>query len=194
MLGTEAEGQGSNQHLEAPEIKTPCSENWENMAGDDKRRFCDNCQKDVHNLSAMPQKQAQKLLETAKTELCVRYSLDDSGQVLSLPSRINRFQSFFKHSARVAAATVVALIMNPWNGASWANNSQTPPCAINKTNSNQHHIMGEAPLSPSEKEQRRTEQERIERERVEREKVASPKPYKPHPLMGKVKPPKPKKP
>ena len=59
-------------------IRQPCSEDWDAMTGDDKRRFCGLCNKNVHNLSAMTEPEARAVV--AQQDVCVRYSLDPKGQ------------------------------------------------------------------------------------------------------------------
>jgi hypothetical protein len=62
------------------EIASPCHESWDAMNGDDARRFCGICQKDVHNLSAMAHAEATALLrENAGAHLCVRYTSEADG-------------------------------------------------------------------------------------------------------------------
>ncbi len=62
------------------EIVSPCHESWEAMQGEGARRYCGVCQKDVHDLSAMAQAEAQALLrEQAGVSLCVRYSAEADG-------------------------------------------------------------------------------------------------------------------
>ena len=62
------------------EIASPCHESWEAMAGAGARRFCGVCQKDVHDLSAMAQAEAQALLaEQSGASLCVRYTAESDG-------------------------------------------------------------------------------------------------------------------
>ncbi len=61
-------------------IASPCHESWDAMNGGEARRFCGVCQKDVHNLSAMAQAEAQALLrEKSGEHLCVRYSSEADG-------------------------------------------------------------------------------------------------------------------
>ena len=61
-------------------IASPCHESWDAMNGDEARRFCGICQKDVHNLSAMAHAEAQALLREKPGEhLCVRYSSESDG-------------------------------------------------------------------------------------------------------------------
>ena len=48
--------------LDVIRVKTPCHESWDAMTGDAKTRFCSGCQRHVHNLSAMPREEAERLL------------------------------------------------------------------------------------------------------------------------------------
>ena len=50
-----------------PKLTHPCDQNWSAMTGDDKCRFCSQCQLHVHNLSAM--------------------TADEQSAVISLPGR-----------------------------------------------------------------------------------------------------------
>lgn len=65
-------------------IPTPCEADWSAMTGDDRKRFCGKCQKHVHNLSAMTEPQAQKVL--AEPEVCVRYTPTQDGGVRFQPT------------------------------------------------------------------------------------------------------------
>ncbi|MET0752223.1 MAG: ankyrin repeat domain-containing protein, partial [Pyrinomonadaceae bacterium] len=53
--------------------KTPCSEDWNEMKGGDRTRFCSHCSKSVNNISAMTRKQAMRVVREAKGGICVRY-------------------------------------------------------------------------------------------------------------------------
>ena len=67
-------------HSNTVEIASPCHESWEAMQGEGARRFCGVCQKDVHDLSAMAQAEAQALLrEQSGGSLCVRYTAEVDG-------------------------------------------------------------------------------------------------------------------
>jgi hypothetical protein len=73
--------------LHVIEVRTPCPADWEQMHGDEKSRFCQHCQKDVHNLSAMPADEAARLVCQSAGQLCVRFAKDESGKVLTLDYR-----------------------------------------------------------------------------------------------------------
>jgi len=65
-------------------IPTPCRADWDTMSAGD--RWCAECQKHVHDLSAMTSDQARALLTGPETEgLCVRYLCDTSGVVVFQP-------------------------------------------------------------------------------------------------------------
>jgi hypothetical protein len=55
-------------------IQSPCHESWDDMTGDDARRYCGKCDKHVHNLSAMTEDEARSV--AAQRNVCVRYSFN----------------------------------------------------------------------------------------------------------------------
>lgn len=76
----ERAGQRLLDHIE---IATPCSADWSSMQGDDKQRFCIECKKYVHNLSAMRRDEAEALLIELEGEGCVRLYRRADGTVLT---------------------------------------------------------------------------------------------------------------
>jgi hypothetical protein len=54
-------------------VASPCTAPWEEMHGDDRVRFCDQCQLNVYNLSAMTRQAAQQLVAEREGRLCVRF-------------------------------------------------------------------------------------------------------------------------
>jgi len=67
------------------------------MNGDDKRRFCEQCQLHVHNLSAMTEVEQESLLSRRGERQCIAYVAPD-------------------HSIRVRAGTWLFLqrLLRPW--------------------------------------------------------------------------------
>jgi tRNA-binding EMAP/Myf-like protein len=64
-------------------IPSPCSQDWNTMTAEGKKRFCQACKKHVQDLSQMSEAEAQALLATPPAEgLCVRYLYDAFGNVL----------------------------------------------------------------------------------------------------------------
>ena len=73
--------------LEVLEIKKPCPATWDDMTGDSRVRFCDHCQKQVHDLSAIPRAEAERLVCQSAGHLCVRLAYAADGSVISLDYR-----------------------------------------------------------------------------------------------------------
>lgn len=55
------------------DVKSPCSEEWNEMRGNDEVRFCSHCSRHVNNLSEMTRKQAVRLVRESNGNLCIRY-------------------------------------------------------------------------------------------------------------------------
>ena len=64
-------------------VASPCSADWERMAGDDRKRFCGDCKLHVYNLSGMTTYDAENLLRLSEGRLCVRYFERADGTVLT---------------------------------------------------------------------------------------------------------------
>lgn len=62
-----------NEFLKRIEVKDQCSQDWEEMTGNERVRFCGHCSFEVNNLSAMSRKQAMKLVRESSGRICVRY-------------------------------------------------------------------------------------------------------------------------
>jgi hypothetical protein len=69
--------------LDQIKIASPCSADWEQMEGDDRVRFCGECQKNVFNLSAMTRRDAEALLLEKNGNLCARLYRRNNGTVLT---------------------------------------------------------------------------------------------------------------
>ncbi len=70
--------------LETIQIASPCSAEWSEMVGDDRVRFCNSCEKNVYNLSAMLAEDADRLLtERAGKDLCVRFFQRADGTMMT---------------------------------------------------------------------------------------------------------------
>jgi hypothetical protein len=64
------------------QIASPCSASWEDMRGDDRMRFCQQCRLNVYNLSAMEPEDAEALVREKEGRLCVRYYARPDGTML----------------------------------------------------------------------------------------------------------------
>lgn len=60
---------------EAMRIKGPCSEEWDEMVGNEKVRFCSHCEKNVNDVSKMTRREAMRLVRRSNGGLCLRYEV-----------------------------------------------------------------------------------------------------------------------
>jgi hypothetical protein len=82
-------------------IDRPCSMQWSQLHGDSRRRHCDHCNKDVHNLSALTEPAARRLLARPE-KLCCRYEVAPDGQPITAERPIRL--AWARAAALIAAA------------------------------------------------------------------------------------------
>lgn len=64
-------------------VASPCSEKWESMRGDERRRFCEKCQLHVHDVRSLSEAEATELLRGASGRVCGRVFQRADGTVLT---------------------------------------------------------------------------------------------------------------
>ena len=64
-------------------IASPCSARWEDMTGDERARFCGQCNKHVYNFSSMTQAEVESLIREKEGRLCGRIYRRRDGRVLT---------------------------------------------------------------------------------------------------------------
>ena len=57
-------------------VMNPCTEDWDEMIGNDHFRFCSHCAKNVNDISKLTKKEAMRLVRKSNGKLCVRYYVD----------------------------------------------------------------------------------------------------------------------
>jgi hypothetical protein len=94
-------------NLENIRVASPCQTDWDAMLGDERERFCRECNKSVYNLSALTRKQAATLISDKQGKLCAKFSLRPDGTLLTLEPAASRAPR--GRASRVAAAGFTAL-------------------------------------------------------------------------------------
>ena len=84
-------------------IPEPCSEDWQGMTPAQRGRFCAACQKHVHDLSAMTEREANALLGSGQ-DICVSYLSDSSGAVRFRPQPVVPASRLVRRASAVTAA------------------------------------------------------------------------------------------
>jgi hypothetical protein len=105
--------------LESLRIATPCSADWNEMAGDERVRFCGKCEKNVYNLSAMTREAGEALVREKEGRMCVRMYQRTDGTVLTAdcPVGVRRERLRARIWARVSGmAASAALLVGLWSG------------------------------------------------------------------------------
>ena len=69
--------------LDRVSIAAPCTASWDAMTGDGRVRFCESCEKNVYNLSAMARDEAERLLAEREGSICVRLYQRADGTVMT---------------------------------------------------------------------------------------------------------------
>lgn len=95
--------------LNSFEVPTPCSQNWDDMTGDDKIRLCSKCNLNVHNVSAMTDVEAAIVLKRRQTErVCVYAYQREDGSVITdnCPMRLRELRTKVKTAAAAAIITL----------------------------------------------------------------------------------------
>ena len=84
-------------------IATPCPIGWEQMAGDNRVRFCDHCQLNVYNISELSRIEAEALIASTEGRLCARLYRRADGTVLTKDCPVGLRALRMRVSKRAAA-------------------------------------------------------------------------------------------
>jgi hypothetical protein len=97
--------------LDTLSVATPCPKAWADMAGDDRVRFCDQCNLNVYNLAELTAKETQKLILSSGGRVCGRLFRRADGTVLTKDCPVGLKAMRTRISRRTAAvfATLLGL-------------------------------------------------------------------------------------
>ncbi len=94
------------------QIASPCTIDWDSMAGDERVRFCGQCQKNVFNLSQLSAKEAEELVLKTEGKICVRFYQRRDGSMLTedCPVGLRTIRAGVKRISSAAAAILAVII------------------------------------------------------------------------------------
>src|ERR1700720_2010162 len=72
-----------NSPLDRVRIAAPCTADWDQMIGNDRARFCGQCNLNVYNLSSMSKAEAESFIAGNEGRLCVRFYRRADGSILT---------------------------------------------------------------------------------------------------------------
>jgi len=96
-------------------IASPCSADWDEMYGDNRKRFCGECKLSVYNLSGMTQDEAETLIMNAEGRLCVRYYMRRDGSIITQDCPVGWAK--VKQRTKLFATAVASLVIALFTGA-----------------------------------------------------------------------------
>lgn len=95
-------------------IASPCAADWNEMYGDQRKRFCGDCNLNVYNLSGMTRSEAEALIMNAEGRLCVRFYRRADGSVITNDCPVGWAK--VKQRTRVLATAVGSLLIALFTG------------------------------------------------------------------------------
>ena len=98
--------------LDNVRVAAPCNVDWDTMYGNERVRFCDQCQLNVYNLSEMTKAEAERLVGSAEGRLCVRYYRRRDGSILTqnCPVGLRALKRRLTRVASALASTVLSFV------------------------------------------------------------------------------------
>jgi hypothetical protein len=141
--------------LDSIDVAAPCSASWESMTGGDRVRFCQDCSKNVYNLSDMTRKEAEALVrENGEGRLCIRFYRRADGTVLTdnCPVGLRAMRNAIVNRWAVMVSLAAALFHLPGHAAS----ASTPPKPIQTFTRLGMIRVTAPPVSPAQKTKQKT--------------------------------------
>lgn len=98
------------ERLDHLRIASPCPTNWNQMAGDDRVRFCDLCNLNVYNIARLSRKEAEALIANTEGRICARLYRRADGTIITKDCPVG-LRAIRRRAAKFAGA-VFATIMS----------------------------------------------------------------------------------
>lgn len=103
-----------NSPLEDLHVASPCPADWNEMYGDDRKRFCGECKLNVYNLSGMTLEEAEALVTNAEGRLCVRFYRRPDGSILTQDCPVG--WAGLKRRTKLIVTAAASLVMALFTG------------------------------------------------------------------------------
>lgn len=130
-------------------IASPCPMNWDEMRGDDRTRFCEQCNLHVYNISELTGSQVRDLITEKEGRICARLYRRADGTVLTkdCPTGLKAIR---RRVSRIAGATITAVLSFCFGvlGQSRSQEEQTCPTGAQVRVSRKHGQQESAYTSP----------------------------------------------
>ncbi len=94
--------------LSRVKVASPCTADWDSMIGDERVRFCGQCELNVYNLSAMTRTQAENLIGGTERRLCIRFYRRSDGSIITQDCPVG-LRALKLRASRIRKAIAAAL-------------------------------------------------------------------------------------
>src|ERR1700755_658592 len=90
-------------------VAARCAAGWENMEGDERTRFCEPCEHNVHNISEMTETEVRALVTGTTGRICGRLYGVGAGTVMTKDCPVG-LRALRSKTARLAASVAAAIL------------------------------------------------------------------------------------
>jgi len=101
-----------NSPLDNVRVAAPCNADWEQMIGNERARFCGQCNLNVYNLSSMTKSEAESFIARNEGRLCVRFYRRADGSILTdnCPVGLRAIRRKLSYFAKAVSSAVLAFL------------------------------------------------------------------------------------
>ncbi len=116
-------------------VSSPCPASWDAMKGDDNKRFCQQCNLHVYNISAMTRREAEDLIRNTEGRLCARFYRRSDGTVLTqdCPVGLKALRRCLKMRLGVFLPALFGLTLTAFGQETKSSNATKPQIEITRT-------------------------------------------------------------
>ncbi|HQR32291.1 MAG TPA: carboxypeptidase-like regulatory domain-containing protein [Blastocatellia bacterium] len=93
-------------------VAQPCSASWQEMTGNEQKRFCSHCNKHVFDFSRMTRQQIEAVTAVHQGNLCARITRREDGSMVMLEPTLPAYAVRRLNSPLLNAAMATALSLN----------------------------------------------------------------------------------
>jgi len=97
------------RRLDQLQVVSPCSTDWDRMSGDEKKRFCAECDKFVYDFSQMTRQQVEAIVSIHQGRMCARITRRPDGSLLTLETPTVH-PAVARRASPVVNATLAAIL------------------------------------------------------------------------------------
>jgi len=100
--------------LDNLKIASPCNASWDEMKGDERARFCGECERNVYNVAELTRDEAKSLIRTKEGRVCLRLYQRQDGTVITADCPIGRRRKWLVAAAAATATATAAAAGLGW--------------------------------------------------------------------------------